>query len=458
LDDAIFVDFAGFFDNRAGQLQIVQHILLHEITRKRKFKLIAVKDIRTTRDAPFLDFLNLPWIDKNNTLVVMTHTSSENEIDWEKYGEGRIKTKFKVVMMPLGVKGSEFKSFRAKLKEKIRKLEFSNQKISLEISSQIFKFQVEALNLLEDCIDNEIRKIFDKNIQNIIIKPYDVEYYKRVFYGKFSLKEALISLEECGIIKENTNVKPLYLLEKHWSLLVQFAKDPDLDCRNWGQISPSSQHHIVKLQQTLNDFTPPDFPPLETGDLVKDLKKWNKLCYTHYIEHASYKARTMSLITQGDDNSFKELSRLAGYRQETYQKIIKVWSPLEVRFLQEVDRENHLTSSGKFFDTMKMKDAKSVVQEILRFSSTNSEDLSYFSKKIYKNISGVALADGAVTLGTWAMQFVNAGKFHPALGVTVSTTGVLLGVLAGAAAGAFAYHLYLTNRQLQKLRAIGFDL
>ena len=74
IENEIYIDFAGFFDNRAGQLQVVQHLLLHYITIGRKFKIIAVKDIRTTRDLPFIEFLNLDWITKMNTLVVMTHT------------------------------------------------------------------------------------------------------------------------------------------------------------------------------------------------------------------------------------------------------------------------------------------------------------------------------------------------------------------------------------------------
>ena len=74
IEDAIYIDFAGFFDNRAGQLQVVQHLLLHYITYKRSFKVLAVKDIRITRDLPFIEFLNLDWVTKKNTLVVMTHT------------------------------------------------------------------------------------------------------------------------------------------------------------------------------------------------------------------------------------------------------------------------------------------------------------------------------------------------------------------------------------------------
>ena len=74
IDNCIYIDFAGFFDNRAGQLQVVQHLLLHYITKNRFFKILALKDIRITRDLPFLDFLNLSWVTKQNTLVVMTHT------------------------------------------------------------------------------------------------------------------------------------------------------------------------------------------------------------------------------------------------------------------------------------------------------------------------------------------------------------------------------------------------
>jgi hypothetical protein len=70
-------------DTRTGQLQMVQHLLMNYITMKRAFKVLAVKDIRTSRDLAFFDFLNLDWIHKENTLVVMSHTQTDHEIDWK---------------------------------------------------------------------------------------------------------------------------------------------------------------------------------------------------------------------------------------------------------------------------------------------------------------------------------------------------------------------------------------
>jgi hypothetical protein len=363
-------------------------------------------------------------------------------------------------MMPLAVKGSDFKNFKNLLREKIDKRFYSDATIKLEISAEVYQFQAEAVKVLSKSIDLELKKIITENLERTTIQPYDVEYFRSVFSNRYSLANAVMALQELGIINDQTDTRNLERLERHWTLLAMFSKQSDLDYQNWGQLTPSSNEEIVKLQRKLNDFTPPDFVPFEGFDLVKDLKTWNKLCHTHYIEHVQFRGRALTLVDINDENSFNELQRLAKYRQDTYKKIIQIWTPLEERFLKEVELDNHLTSSGKFFQTMDMCEVKGVIKEIFRFGSTGGEDLSVFSSLLSKNLGGVAIADGAIALGTFIVKMAKEHKFTiaPALGITVTATGILFGVLTAAAAGAFAYHFYLNNRQLQKIRAIGFDL
>jgi energy-coupling factor transporter ATP-binding protein EcfA2 len=462
IDDAIYVDFAGFFDNRAGQLQVVQHLLLHRVTKGRWFKIIAVKDIRTTRDVPFFDFLNLDWINAKNTLVVMTHTISENEVDWDKYGEGLIQEKFKVVMMPLAVKGFSYQTFKYNLRKKIKDLKFSDAEIAMPISSDVYQFQGEALKVLKSKIDVEFKSILEKVLRTLTVQPYDVEYYRRLFSEQFSILQALAALKEANIVTEQTDTRALEKYANQWALLAGLSSDKFADLQNWGQISPSSNELIGRFHEKLNTFSAPDFLPFEGSDLVADLLAWNDLSHTHYIEHVAFRARALFLIAQDDENSFKELQRLAKYRQDTYRKIMKVWEPLELRFLKEIDQDG-TGPSGQFLKTMRMKDAKGVLHEILKFSNSNRDDVAYLAKVMAHRLSGVALADGAIATSAWLAKMVSTaasggGAVESALGSTITTTGVVFGLAGTAALGAFAYHLYLTNRQLQKVRAIGFDL
>ena len=176
LNNVIYIDFAGFFDNRAGQLQVVQHLLLHYITQNRKFKILAVKDIRTSRDLPFIEFLNLEWITKKNTIVVMTHCKPDHNIRIDQYGEGMISKNLKIVMMVEGVKGDDYIKFKDKLRERIEGREFSNGRIRLAISADVYKFQEGSIKQVKKNIDVEFKKLLGEALPRFTLQPYDVEY------------------------------------------------------------------------------------------------------------------------------------------------------------------------------------------------------------------------------------------------------------------------------------------
>ena len=241
----------------------------------------------------------------------------------------------------------------------------------MEISSDIYKFQGEAVKILKYGIDAAFKTILEAGIGQVVVQPYDVEYFRDLFSSKFSISDAVAALRESMVITPDTDTKTLDKLEMHWNLLKQLTSEPGFDHQTWGQISPSSNEIIVKMHNKLNTFIPPDYLPFEGKELVKDLRAWNKLCHLHYLEHVSFRSRTLMLLKKGDVFAFRELERLAQYRQLTYLKLMKVWSPLEERFMAEIDGDE-TTGTGKFMKTMRMRDAKGVMGEILRFSSTNS--------------------------------------------------------------------------------------
>ena len=361
-------------------------------------------------------------------------------MNWEKYSEARMKKNFRVSMMNVAIKGIPFKFFKSDLKAKIKTLEFSNAEIKMEISSDVYKFQGEATKILKKGLDQEFKRILETGIPTVVVQPYDVEYFRDLFSTKFSISDAIAALKESLIISVDSDTKYLERLEMHWNLLQKLTSEPGFDHQTWGQISPSSNEIIVTMHNKLNTFVPPDYRPFEGKELVKDLRAWNKICHIHYLEHVSFRARTLALLKKGDVHAFRELERLAQYRQLTYLKLMKVWSPLEERFMAAIDGNDN-TETGKFMKTMRMRDAKGVMSEILRFSTTNRDDMAYLARVIARNLSGIAVADGAIATGAWLLNLssaaANAGSIAPSLGASVPLAGIVFGVAAAGATGAF---------------------
>jgi GTP-binding protein EngB required for normal cell division len=461
IDDNIYVDFAGFFDNRAGQLQIVQHLLLHYVTSRRKYKIISVKDIRTSRDSHFFDFLNRDWILESNTVVVMTHTMPDNKIKWKKYSEGRVTKNLKVILFPLAADRDEVKSFRNELQRALKYLEFScDKRISLEVSSDVFKFQSEATIVIQAKLDEAFQKIL-QNTKEMLIQPYDIPYYRTLFSAKYTTEEAVQALQEGGVIMPHTDTKVLSDLIRHWKVLSGISGKTDR--MTWGQLSPSSNEIINEFYRRLDSFNPPDFIGFEGKDLIETLREWNRLCHCHYLEHVAYRLQALALIAKGDARSFQELERLAKYRQQVYRNIAKVWSPIEKRVMEAIELDDVMSPEGKVFRALRMKDAQVLIVEIARFSNTNDDDLAKLFKNLSRYLTGFAMADGAVATTAWAASSAGIGTtalidISPALGYTAQAMGSIFAVASVAAIGAYAFHLYLLSRQLQKIRSIGIDL
>ena len=466
MNGAVYIDFAGFFDNRAGQLQVLQHLLLHHITKNRKFKILAVKDIRTSRDLPFIEFLNLDWITKKNTIVVMTQCHPDHEFRLDQYAEGMIKKNLKVVMMPAGVQGDEFKNFKEKLSERISSREFSNGEIRLAISAEVFKFQEGATKQVRKVIDTEFSKLLCENLPKFVMQPYNVEYvfytdqFRHLFSSQLTVDEALVSLKDSGIISPKIDFSVLEKYIKHWTLLQQLTEVSGKDILNWGQITPKSADCISAFQRRMIAFAPPHYEPFEGKDLVADLRVWNSLCHNHYLEHVSYRSRALTLIASGGTAEFFELERLAIYRQENYNKLVEIWEPLEKKFLEAMKAEDD-SSESNFIYHMHLRSTSKIVEEVQQFAHTGKTEMAERAKVIAQKLSGIAMADGAIATSAWALKIGAAATgtrmmdFLPGLGVYA---GVIFGVAAAGAAGAFAYHMYMTSKQLQKIRAIGLDL
>jgi hypothetical protein len=278
---------------------------------------------------------------------------------------------------------------------------------------------------------------------------------------QYTLSRALFVLQESRLL--TSQVPPaLQALENDWNLLTGLTNAPIT--RNWGQWSPSSNSLIVDFHHKLNTFIPPAYPPF-SSDLQSNLLQWHGLCHTHYLEHVSFRARAFLLAEKGmsgNVNSFHELVRLADYRKDTYEKLLSVWRPLEASFMQELEKEDLDGGvNSNFFDSMRMKDSRFVLAEILRFSSQNHKDLAQAFKVVARQLTGVALADGSIAMGAWGVKVAGAiatgSAVEGSLANVAYLTSNIFALTAFGAAGAFAYHFYLTNRQLQKIRAVGFD-
>ena len=233
-----------------------------------------------------------------------------------------------------------------------------------------------------------------------------------------------------------------------------------MQAQNWGQISPSSTDYISEFLKRTKSFTPPEYPPFDGHNLVADLRKWNSLCHTHYLEHVSFRARTQTLIAKGSPTDYLELERLAIYRQDTYSKLIQIWEPLEKQFLDAMKSDEN-PGDTSFFDNMDLRSTSKIVEEVKVFANTSKNEMAERAKMIAQNLSGIAMADGAIATSAWAIKIAGAAagsRLIDALPGFGLASGVIFGVAAAGAASAFAYHMYMTSKELQKIRAIGLDL
>ncbi|KAJ3302631.1 Lipase-like pad4 [Kappamyces sp. JEL0829] len=454
---SLLIDFPGFMENRAGQLEVVQHFLLHKLTQNRLFKLVFCKDIRVERDLAFINLLNQDFVTSKNSLVVMTRCDKRHKVDWRTYSEGKMNKPIPIVMMPVAEKNVSYRSFEKSLQRTLLDTFFSDRLIHLPISPEVYQFQGQALDFMREKIDIAFSAVLETGFRSIVIEPYDVSYLREVLQGQYTLSQAIYVLQETliapqGIMKD---------LERDWNLLAALSKAPIR--QNWGQWTPSSNSLMVDFHHKLNTFSPPSYPPF-TSDLQTNLMQWNDLVHTHYLEHVSFRARAFILAEKGaagNFTAFHELVRLADYRHEIYEKLLSVWKPLEGAFMAELEKEDSGDENAGFFDSMRMKDSRFVLAEILRFSSQNHRDLAQAFKVVARQLTGVALADGSIAMGAWGVKVAGAiatgSAVEGSLANLAYLTSNIFAVTASAAVGAFAYHFYLTNRQLQKIRAVGFD-
>ncbi len=164
-------------------------MLLHKLVQHRRFKLIIVKDIRVERDLEFINLINAPFITARDTLVVMTRTERKHKVDLKQYSEGRISKAISVQLMPVAEKSVKYRSFVRSLEKAIAEdLTFSNAEIKMKISSQVYQFQGQALDVLCSAIDGIFKSILEQGFSSIMIQPYDVTYLRESLNGQVRKK------------------------------------------------------------------------------------------------------------------------------------------------------------------------------------------------------------------------------------------------------------------------------
>ena len=70
--------------------------------------------------------------------------------------------------------------------------------------------------------------------------------------------------------------------------------------------------------------------------------------------------------------------------------------------------------------------------------------MAYLAKIIARNLSGIAMADGAIATGAWLVNMAAAagrtGSIAPSFGFSITLTSIIFGIAATAATGAFGYY------------------
>jgi hypothetical protein len=340
-------------------------------------------------------------------------------------GKYKIDKDFIVVMMGLGIKESEYNSFKSTLADKIKRLDYSNEKIVLCVSAEVYQFQNKSIEQMKKMIDLEFFRVLSNSLPLLIIQPYDIEYFRDIFDGRYSIKDAVSVLVECGVITEESDTTTtLNTLERNWSLLIPFVDDPTTDYQNWGQITPSSKQLLVKFYSKLGEFTNADLLQLEGKDLVKDLIAFNRLCHTHHLEHVSFRSRALKLLT--DEISFKELQRLASFRKVTFENLLQIWSPLKTRVVEAILIGNVYVPSGKVFEMINLKKVVGAIEEIERYSRTDHSDFEKLSSVLAPFLGGFSLADGVIAAYLWVTKLsMNTSTSSKIVVPVLTTTAVV---------------------------------
>ncbi|KAJ3320000.1 hypothetical protein HDV06_005734 [Boothiomyces sp. JEL0866] len=360
VQDFILCDFPGFGDNRGGQMQLLQYLIMQHVIANRPHKFILVKSVLTKRDQGFIDLANLDFISAENTIGVVSHASVKAPKTIDRYTDFQVSKPIRVVPLlapyfhseTLEIVAHDYHRWSLQFIQQLDRLSSFEGNIDIPHTGEIFRY----ISLWKSRLVKDIQQVIDATLNKILpaipIEPHNIDFLLSIWDQKVSLGQCLANLQSARILLEIPT--ELTKMERSWNLFNRFSPE-ESDCGSINNKWSSESAEIilafrsrVEIARTLPTY---DFLNLEAY-----MTEWNKFLHSHLLAYSPVKVKAMALMRGNSQCDRDELLRLCNWRllriseaTKHYSKVLKL-SKLTVKneevFSDEADKESRYLALG----------------------------------------------------------------------------------------------------------------
>jgi hypothetical protein len=324
----ILCDFPGFGDNRGGQMQLLQYLLMQNIVAKRKHKFVLVKSALTKRDQSFIELANQAFLTHSNTVAVVSHATVRAPKEIGRYTDEQVTKK--IVVCPLlapyfhsetfEIVAHDYQVWAKEFLCRIDGLEVYQGDIDMPQTSEMFRY----ISLWKERLLREIQVMIDQylkeKLHDLIIEPHNLDFLSGMWDSEVTLRTALESLMEARII--GSVPENMQTALHSWELFERLGQAPEKGTLNkkWSFDSVNEILFFrdrIELQRKEDLWT-------KSGTTEEKLDTWTRKVHSHWIKYSSIKTTICYLLNHGKPSIWdkKEISRIFSFRKSEIARML----------------------------------------------------------------------------------------------------------------------------------------
>ncbi|KAJ3253862.1 hypothetical protein HK103_007662 [Boothiomyces macroporosus] len=388
VQDFILCDFPGFGDNRGGQMQLLQYLIMQHVIANRPHKFILVKSALTKRDQGFIDLANLAFISQDNTIAVVSHASIKAPRTIDRYTDFQVTKQIPVVPLlapyfhseTFDVVAHDYELWSRQFIQKLDALTSFEGDIDIPHTGEIFRYISLWKSRIVKDVQQTIDSILVQQLPNVILEPHNFDFLLSIWDQKVSLGQCIQNLLDARLLKE----VPIDLrkMERSWNLFNRFSpEESDVGTIN-NKWSHESAEIILAFRSRIEKAK--NQPTYDLLDFDRYLDEWMKYFRSHLLSYSAVKVKALVLAKGKEESDKKELSRLCGWRmteiseiQGRFTQVLKL-SKLIIKN-DEVFSDN-ADESSRYFALGLVDDL--FLQELLVWTTFRVENLKAFEESI----------------------------------------------------------------------------